>query len=138
MRRLSLPLLLALTVAQPDILWPQTVGLGSVSFPNSGARRAQAPFLRGLALLHSFEYEEALDAFREAEALKDEFVSTEHLLMAISEVAGTKAGDLLRKEGISKAVILKVLAEIRGPHRVTDQDPEGKYQALKKYPRWIG
>src|SRR5438128_12554276 len=41
--------------------------LGTVSFPNSGAKAAQAPFLRGLALLHSFEYEDAATAFREAE-----------------------------------------------------------------------
>jgi tetratricopeptide (TPR) repeat protein len=47
----------------------QTAGLGSVSFPNSGARRAQPAFLRGLALLHSFEYEDAAEAFREAQRL---------------------------------------------------------------------
>ncbi len=75
------------------------------------------------------------EAFKEAEMLKDEFVSTEHLLIALSEVSGTKASELLRREGITKQVILKVLADIRGPHRVTDQDPEGKYQALKKYGR---
>lgn len=75
------------------------------------------------------------EAFKHADALKDEFVSAEHLLIAISEARGTKAGDTLREQGITKAVILKVLQDVRGPHRVTDQDPEGKYQALKKYSR---
>ena len=51
----------------------QTAGLGSVSFVNSGARRAQPPFLRGLALLHSFEYEDAAEAFREAQRLDPGF-----------------------------------------------------------------
>ncbi len=74
-------------------------------------------------------------AFKEAEALKDEFISTEHLLIAIAEEKGTKAGDLLRAQGVVKKTILAVLKDIRGEHRVTDQDPEGKYQALKKYGR---
>ena len=51
----------------------QTSGLGLVSFPNSGARRAQASFLRGLALLHSFEYDDAAEAFREAQRLDSAF-----------------------------------------------------------------
>lgn len=51
----------------------QTAGLGSVSFPNSGGVRAQAPFLRGLALLHSFEYADAAEAFREAQRLDSSF-----------------------------------------------------------------
>jgi hypothetical protein len=73
MRRLSLLLPLALSLASPGVLRPQTVGLGSVSFPNSGARRAQAPFLRGLALLHSFEYDDAAEAFRDAQRLDPGF-----------------------------------------------------------------
>lgn len=83
-------------------------------------------------------------AFKEAEALKDEFVSTEHLLISIADAKQTKAGlpagalvagDMLREQGASKSVILKILKDIRGTQRVTDQDPEGKYQALKKYAR---
>lgn len=49
--------------------------LGSVAFPNSGAAAAQEPFLRGIALLHSFEYEDAADAFREAQALDPAFAA---------------------------------------------------------------
>ncbi|MFH1829499.1 MAG: ATP-dependent chaperone ClpB [Pseudomonadota bacterium] len=75
------------------------------------------------------------NAFKEAESLKDDYVSCEHILIAISEEKGCKAGDMLRAQGIVKKVILAVLADIRGVHRVTDQDPEGKYQALKKYSR---
>ncbi|MFH0800198.1 MAG: ATP-dependent chaperone ClpB [Pseudomonadota bacterium] len=74
-------------------------------------------------------------AFKEAENLKDEFVSSEHILIAIAEEKGSKAGEMLRGLGASKKVILKILIDIRGPHRVTDQNPEGKYQALKKYGR---
>ncbi len=74
-------------------------------------------------------------AFKEAESLKDEFVSSEHILMAIAVNKKSRAGELLREQGAAKNVILSVLKDIRGPHRVTDQDPEGKYQAIKKYGR---
>jgi tetratricopeptide (TPR) repeat protein len=70
----SLPfVLLLLETAQPSAGSSQTTGLGLVSFPNSGARRAQAPFLRGLALLHSFEYDDAAEAFREAQRVDSGF-----------------------------------------------------------------
>jgi tetratricopeptide (TPR) repeat protein len=62
-----------LTAVQPIAGSAQTAGLGSVSFPNSGAPRAQTPFLRGLALLHSFEYADAAEAFREAQRLDSTF-----------------------------------------------------------------
>jgi ATP-dependent Clp protease ATP-binding subunit ClpB len=75
------------------------------------------------------------NAFKEAESLKDDYVSSEHILIAIAEEKGCKASEVLRANGIVKKVILTVLQDIRGGHRVTDQDPEGKYQALKKYGR---
>ena len=62
-----------LAAARPTGGSAQTAGLGSVSFPNSGAPRAQAPFLRGLALLHSFEYADAAEAFREAQRVDSGF-----------------------------------------------------------------
>ncbi|OGQ23602.1 MAG: ATP-dependent chaperone ClpB [Deltaproteobacteria bacterium RIFCSPLOWO2_02_FULL_44_10] len=74
-------------------------------------------------------------AFQEAEKLKDEFVSTEHLLLGIVAIKECKAAALLQRYGATPTTILKVLAEVRGPHRVMDQDPEAKYQALKKYGR---
>jgi len=75
------------------------------------------------------------DALREANNLKDEYISVEHLLIAISENRNTDAGRILSDQGIVKDAILKVMREIRGSQRVTDQNPEDKYQALKKYGR---
>jgi len=75
------------------------------------------------------------EAFREASSLKDDFISSEHILIAIAENKSSKAGEILRASGVTKKVVLAVLKDIRGPHRVTDQDPEGKYEALKKYTR---
>ncbi|PIR16529.1 MAG: ATP-dependent chaperone ClpB [Deltaproteobacteria bacterium CG11_big_fil_rev_8_21_14_0_20_49_13] len=74
-------------------------------------------------------------AFKEAEGLKDEYVSTEHFFLALLNTKGIAAGDLLKAAGVKRDDVLKVLQEIRGPHRVTDQNPEQKYQALKKYTR---
>jgi ATP-dependent Clp protease ATP-binding subunit ClpB len=70
----------------------------------------------------------------EAEALRDEYTSAEHLLLAIVDDDG-EAGRLLRELGISKDQILKALVDIRGAQRITDPNPEGKYQALEKYSR---
>ncbi len=66
--------------------------------------------------------------------LKDEYVSTEHLLMAMAEDSGA-AGQILKNQGVTKDNILKVLKDIRGSQRVTDQNPEEKYQALERYGR---
>ncbi|MCL2139379.1 MAG: ATP-dependent chaperone ClpB [Treponema sp.] len=70
----------------------------------------------------------------EADALKDQFVSTEHILIAMAGGEG-RAAELLKKNGINKNGILKALLEIRGKQRVTDQNPEEKYQVLEKYCR---
>jgi len=72
------------------------------------------------------------DAWTEAERLKDEYLSTEHLLISISKEKGS-AGDLLRKIGATEEAILQALTNIRGSQRVTDQNPENKYQALEKF-----
>ena len=78
----------------------------------------------------------ALDAaWSQAEALKDEYVSTEHLLLALAENSRDRAGDLLRVEGGTRENILEALKAVRGSARVTDQDPESKYDALSKYGR---
>ncbi|CAD7771339.1 ATP-dependent Clp protease ATP-binding subunit ClpX [Candidatus Methanoperedenaceae archaeon GB50] len=74
-------------------------------------------------------------AFEEMEELQDEYVSTEHLLLAISGESGGAASTILREEGVTRDAILKALVEIRGSQRVTDQTPEDKYQALEKYAR---
>ena len=69
-----------------------------------------------------------------AKNLKDEYVSTEHLLLAISQDKG-KVGQLLRDNGISHDLILTALKDVRGNQRVTSQNPEDTYQSLKKYGR---
>ena len=69
-----------------------------------------------------------------AQGLKDEYVSIEHLLMAMGEDDG-EAGKILRELGVTKDRILKALVDIRGSQRVTDPNPEEKYQALEKYSR---
>ncbi len=72
-------------------------------------------------------------AFNEAGRFKDEFVSTEHLLLALAEQTGDAAGRLLESAGAGHDAILKALVGIRGTTRVTDQNPETKYQALERY-----
>jgi ATP-dependent Clp protease ATP-binding subunit ClpB len=74
-------------------------------------------------------------AFTEAEALKDEYVSTEHLLLAIAGEKGEPAAEALRSLGVDRESLLQALASVRGSARVTDQDPESKYQALQKFGR---
>ncbi|MBL1215220.1 MAG: ATP-dependent chaperone ClpB [Ignavibacteriae bacterium] len=73
-------------------------------------------------------------ASAEAKKLQDEYVSTEHLLVALSEDKGT-SGKLLRENGINKNDLLTALKDIRGTQRVTSQNPEDTYQSLKKYGR---
>ena len=70
----------------------------------------------------------------EASALKDEFVSTEHILIAMTASDG-KVSNLLKKAGINKDAILNALKAVRGKARVTDQNPEEKYQVLERYCR---
>ena len=74
-------------------------------------------------------------SFKEAEQLKDEFVSCEHLFLAILDEKEGFSGRLLKQFGIKKENLLRALADIRGGQRVTDQNPEDKYQALEKYAR---
>ena len=74
-------------------------------------------------------------AEKEAKNIKDDFVSTEHLLLGIIEEGSSYASALLKKSGISKDRVMQALIEIRGSHRITDQNPEDKYQALEKYSR---
>ena len=77
-----------------------------------------------------------LDAgFKEATTLKDEYVSTEHLLIACTEAKQTEVGKTLREAGVTKDKILKALVDIRGNQRITDQNPEDKYQALTRFGR---
>jgi len=75
------------------------------------------------------------NANREADRLKDEFVSTEHLLIAIAAETKGEAAAILGESGISQEKIYQALQKIRGGHRVTDRQAESKYRSLEKYGR---
>ena len=72
-------------------------------------------------------------AFREAGNFKDEYVSTEHLLLGMTHLKGDAANDALGALGATRDAILQALTAVRGSQRVTDQNPEAKFQALEKY-----
>jgi len=91
----------------------------------AGAERYFSPALR--AVLEA--------AFREMEQMRDEYVSVEHILIAMCQASGSAAQRILAKHGVTKERIYTVLSEIRGTQRVTDQSPEDKYQALKRFTR---
>jgi ATP-dependent Clp protease ATP-binding subunit ClpB len=74
-------------------------------------------------------------AFEIAQKFQDEYVSTEHLLLGIADVGGTAAQKALSAAGATETALLSALREVRGSSRVTDQNPEDKFQALKKYAR---
>ncbi len=79
---------------------------------------------------------EILDtAFTEASKMKDEYVSIEHILLAVTTVKEGEAAKIFSRYGITRESILKALLDIRGSQRITDQNPEEKYQALDKFSR---
>ncbi|MDD4613868.1 MAG: ATP-dependent chaperone ClpB [Caldisericia bacterium] len=69
----------------------------------------------------------------ESRSLHDEYISTEHILLAILSLPTMPIGEYFRSQGIEKTQVLTILRELRGSHRVTDQTPENKYQSLQKY-----
>ncbi len=84
----------------------------------------------------SNEAQDMLDrAFKQADQFKDEYVSTEHLLLGIAQLKRDAAKDILTSMGATYDAILKALTGIRGNQKVTDQNPEAKYQALERYAR---
>ena len=100
--------------------------LGSQPQAHGGDEAGPSPRLRAVVSI----------AETEAERLKDEFVSTEHLLLALT-LEGDRApgAQLLSQHGVTTDRVFEALAQIRGGQRVTDQHPEGKYQALERYGR---
>src|SRR3954471_14783767 len=86
------------------------------------------------AQLSAEAYRVLEEADDERSTLGDDYLSTEHLLLAMSEVSGG-VGDLLRGVGVSHEAVLGALQEVRGSHRVTSENPEEQYQALEKYGR---
>jgi ATP-dependent Clp protease ATP-binding subunit ClpA len=82
------------------------------------------------------DLQKALDAAQsEANKLKDDYVSTEHLLLGLLDEASPSLKKIFAAHGLKRDAVLKALAELRGNQRVTDQQPEGKFQALEKYGR---
>src|SRR4051794_23548277 len=74
-------------------------------------------------------------AEREAGKLGDEYISTEHVLLALTGAQGGEAAAALKRNGVNHKELLQAIESVRGPHRVTDQSPEEKYQALQKFGR---
>ena len=75
------------------------------------------------------------DAQKEADKLKDEYISTEHLFLAMLKDGGGDVGRVLAESGIRQDAVLQALASVRGTQRITDPQPEGKYQSLRRYGR---
>ncbi len=100
----------------------------------SGSGGAQQPSM-------SAQIDQVLErAFKEADTFKDEYVSTEHILLALASLKrdlkhGDPAQELLARHGATHDAILKALTAVRGSQRITDQNPEAKYQALERYAR---
>ncbi|HVC63935.1 MAG TPA: Clp protease N-terminal domain-containing protein, partial [Candidatus Dormibacteraeota bacterium] len=134
-------LLLALLQQQEGVVGPLLAKLGAR--PDALARQVQTeieklPAVRGGAgrQYASQGFEGVIDrAWQEAERLKDEYVSTEHLLIAIAQDKdkGGAAARLLAAAGVTAEAIYRSLVDVRGTQRVTDPNPEGKYQALQRY-----
>ncbi len=84
----------------------------------------------------SRELKTVLDAaWSEAERLQDDYLSTEHILLAMSDTVKGQLGSALSTAGVTHNAVLKAMDDVRGSHRVTDQNPEEKYQALQKFTR---
>ncbi len=93
------------------------------------------PRQEGAQLYPSNEFQQVLfKAEQELKQFKDEYVSVEHLLLAVFEVK-CKAREILKSNGVTRDEVMKALASIRGSHRVTDADPESKLNVLEKYSR---
>jgi ATP-dependent Clp protease ATP-binding subunit ClpB len=133
-------LLLALA-EQPEGIVPAILARLGVA-PNALAAQAESEIEKlpkvGGAAEHYLSpgLKEVFDqAAKEQDQFKDEFVSTEHLLLALARKKNEPAGRILTQLGVTHDAILKALVAVRGTQRVTDQNPEAKYQALERYAR---
>ena len=133
-------LLLALIQQQEGVVSPLLAKLGA---PADQLRRAmetelgKMPKVRGAGGPYATpRLEQVLEAAqREAERLKDEYVSTEHLLIGLAQDKAGAAGRALASAGVTPERIYQALVDVRGTQRVTDENPEDKYQALARYSR---
>ena len=132
-------LLLALLQQEEGIVVPllHKIG-GNVADLRSRVEReiARYPKQTGAQPTLSRELHQVMDKADEfAKSLGDEFVSTEHLLVALADVRGTDSFAVLSSAGATRDALVQALKVVRGAHRVTDQTPENQYQALQKYTR---
>ena len=100
------------------------------------ARRHKVEGISSTDLFLSANLKKALDAAQtEAGKLKDEYISTEHLLLGLLDEASPSLKKTFQAHGLKRDLVLRALADLRGNQRVTDENPEGKFQALEKYGR---
>ncbi len=119
-----------------DLLKEAGINIGALSSQIDDALQ-MLPRVSGAAQIYiSNELHQAIEAaFDYANQFKDEFVSTEHLLLGLLEQKRDKGSELLQSNGLSKDNLLSGLSKIRGNQRVTDDNPETKYKVLEKYSR---
>jgi len=139
---LPLHLLAALLEDKEGIVPPvlEKIGIGPQSVLNDAYREIERlPKVSGggiaQATLSGVANQLLERAFKEADNFKDEYVSTEHLLLAITHLKRDAAQEILARHGASYDAILQALTAVRGSQKVTDQNPEAKYQALERYAR---
>lgn len=135
----DLHLLMALLTQDEGIVVPvlQKLGVSVAQLREAvGREMARYPKQSGAQPTLSRELNQVFDkAEADARELGDEFVSTEHFLVALSDVKGTESKNLLSGVGATHDELLESLQQVRGSHRVTDQTPENQYQALQRYTR---
>jgi ATP-dependent Clp protease ATP-binding subunit ClpB len=135
----DLHLLLALLTQDEGIVVPilQKLGVSVAQLRETvGREMARYPKQSNAQPTLSRELNQVFDkAEADAQKLGDEFVSTEHFLVALSDVKGTESRNLLTGVGATHDALLEALQSVRGSHRVTDQSPENQYQALQRYTR---
>ncbi len=135
----DLHLLLALLTQDEGIVVPilQKLGVSVAQLRETvGREMARFPKQSNAQPTLSKELNQVFDkAEADAKKLGDEFVSTEHFLLALSDVKGTESRNILTGVGAAHAALLEALETVRGSHRVTDQTPENQYQALQRYTR---
>jgi ATP-dependent Clp protease ATP-binding subunit ClpB len=119
----------------PDLLERIGVRIAQLK-PDLEAELSRRHKVQGGEPFAGADLRKSLDAAgSEAAKLKDEYVSTEHLLLGLIDGAGSSLKKIFAKHGLKRDAVLKALAELRGNQRVTDENPEAKFQALEKYGR---
>jgi ATP-dependent Clp protease ATP-binding subunit ClpB len=132
-------LLIAMLEQPEGIVRPILGRLGAnvaVILNDTQAALARFPKVQGGQRYYSPRLDQIFtDAQQKADEMQDEYISTEHLLLAIAQEKEGEAGKILRQNGVNEEDLLKVINETRGGSRVTDPNAEQNYQALKKYAR---